>query len=113
MKRIIRYMALGLLASLGPALTSCSTPAPRQVSRPVVYKIKPTVTIRNQSSRSLGVSLTGPESRFVYIPSYSSRTVNLKSGAYKYIAVSKNARSLSGYKYFAPNKKYDWKFKRN
>lgn len=115
MIKLLRHTAIGLAALMGLALVSCeSTPnysRPNRSSYSSAYK--PQVTIRNRTNRSVLLGLRGPETRFISIPAYGSRTVNLRSGTYKYAANSSNTRTISGYKYFGTNKRYTWNFSRN
>ena len=54
------------------------------------------------------VGFQGPETRFITVPANSTRELNLKSGTYKWAFASKNAATISGYRTFEVNQRYDW-----
>ncbi len=117
LKSHLKALLLAGLALSPVILTSCGStkPAPRRnYSNPaprIAYK--PRVTIRNNSSRNIYLGLRGPETRYISLPARSSRGVNLRSGAYKWVATAKNTRTSSGYKYFGRNRAYTWNFRMN
>lgn len=105
---LLTLIALGL-SSFGP-----SKPAPHpSYSAPRKVVFKPLVTIRNNSYKSILLGLRGSETRFSSIPARSSRSVNLCSRFHKYAATAKNTNTISGYKYFGTNRKFNWNFKVN
>lgn len=91
--------------------SSCApTTTPSRSSTYTSYAQKPRVTIRNNSYKTIVVGVQGPERRFITVNPRSYRVVYLRSGSYKYAAAAKNTRTISGYKYFGPNKRYTWNF---
>lgn len=110
MKRIIQLTALAAMALTSMFVTSCGpTPTPTR-NTATTYVNKPRINIRNNSYRNIVVGVEGPEKRFISVPSRTSRVVYLKSGVYTYAAAAKNARTISGYKSFSANRRYNWSF---
>ena len=113
MKKMIQLAALAVVVVSGFLATSCApTPTPSRSSNTTstVYVKKPVVTIRNNSYKTIVVGVQGPERRIVTVPARSKSTLVLRSGVYKYAAAAKNTRTISGYKTFSPNGRYNWDF---
>ena len=116
MRYSLRSVLTALIAVSVLFLASCgsSKPAPRsKYSQTPRIVFKPLVTIRNNSYKNIVLGLRGPETRFISIPARSSRSVNLRSGSYKYAATAKNTNTISGYKYFGTDRQYAWNFSLN
>lgn len=110
MKKLLKISALIAVAATSMFVSSCDTPAPSRSYRSTTYVNKPVINIRNTTYKSIVVGVEGREKRFISVPARSSRTVYLKSGTYKYAAASRNTRTISGYKTFYANKRYNWTF---
>ncbi len=108
-----RFAAMAAVVLASIFISSCTQPAPvssRPAYTPTTYVLKPRITIRNNTYKTLVVGVRGPESRMVSVPARSSRLVTLRSGVYKYAAAAKNTRTISGYKTFTANRSYTWNF---
>lgn len=111
MKKILQLTALATIAASSMIISSCGSSTPSQPSYSTTrYVNKPVVTIRNVTYKTIVVGVQGREKRFITVPARSSRTVYLKSGTYKYAAAARNTRTLTGYKTFYANKRYNWTF---
>lgn len=111
MKKLLQISALIAVAATSMFVSSCGTPAPTRPSYSTpTYVNKPVVNIRNRTYKTIVVGVQGREKRFITVPARSSRTVYLKSGTYKYAAAARNTRTISGYKTFYANKRYNWTF---
>lgn len=111
MKKFIQWSGLATIMMASMFVSSCApTPAPSNPNTYTSYTEKPRIVIRNNSYRDIVVGVEGPEKRFISVSARSSKTVHLKSGVYKYAAAAKNTRTISGYKSFAANRNYTWKF---
>ncbi|MGB0774661.1 MAG: hypothetical protein ACPG32_03465 [Akkermansiaceae bacterium] len=111
MKVITKIAALLAIAIAPLLISSCAdNPPPRRSSSYTSYQVKPRVTIRNNSHRSIAVGVRGPETRVLSVPARTSRTFYLKSGVYKYAAAARGVKTISGYKAFSGNRTYTWNF---
>lgn len=111
MKTLLKISALITVAAASFFVSSCDAPSSTRPSySSTTYVNKPRINIRNNSYRNIVVGVEGRERRFISVPARSSRVVYLKSGTYKYAAAAKNTRTVSGYKTFYANKRYNWTF---